>query len=312
MTIQQVIDKIIAYHPPLGEREATTCDTVKFGDTSITCTGIATAIYPSPDIIRKAAAAGCNLLVVHEPSFYSHMDPLDWLSENQTANCKMELLRQHQMVILREKQELSMYNLQVNPHFVLNSLNIINLELLKKGEDDLSEMISKMASIMDYTLNTQAVMVPFWMDWEHTLAYMDIMRKRYGGQFTYRLDIQPDLREQLIPKFLLQPLIENAILKGNRNVSGPFRIEIHAGRCPEGMLFEVTDNGKGISEEKRREILDKKPSEGAQHAGGINNVRYRIQCIYGEQYDISIESEPYVKTRIIIRLPLAPRLPVTP
>lgn len=218
----------------------------------------------------------------------------------------------YQMVILREKQELSMYNLQVNPHFVLNSLNIINLELLKKGEDDLSEMISKMASIMDYTLNTQAVMVPFWMDWEHTLAYMDIMRKRYGGQFTYRLDIQPDLREQLIPKFLLQPLIENAILKGNRNVSGPFRIEIHAGRCPEGMLFEVTDNGKGISEEKRREILDKKPSEGAQHAGGINNVRYRIQCIYGEQYDISIESEPYVKTRIIIRLPLAPRLPVTP
>ena len=81
MTIQQVIDKIIAYHPPLGEREATTCDTVKFGDTSIPCTGIATAIYPSPDIIRAAAKAGCNLLVVHEPSFYSHMDPLDWLAD---------------------------------------------------------------------------------------------------------------------------------------------------------------------------------------------------------------------------------------
>lgn len=106
MTIQQVIDKIIAYHPPLGEREATTCDTVKFGDTSIPCTGIATAIYPSPDIIREAAAAGCNLLVVHEPSFYSHMDPLDWLSENQTANCKMDLLRQHQMVILRDHDRI--------------------------------------------------------------------------------------------------------------------------------------------------------------------------------------------------------------
>ena len=68
MTIQQVIDKIIAYHPPLGDREAITCDTVKFGDTSIPCTGIATAIYPSPDIIRMAAEArlqssGCSRAV---------------------------------------------------------------------------------------------------------------------------------------------------------------------------------------------------------------------------------------------------------
>ena len=106
MTIQQVIDKIIAYHPPLGDREAITCDTVKFGDTSIPCTGIATAIYPSPDIIRMAAEAGCNLLVVHEPSFYSHMDPLDWLADNQTAHLKMELLREHHMVILRDHDRI--------------------------------------------------------------------------------------------------------------------------------------------------------------------------------------------------------------
>ena len=69
MTIQQVIDRIKVYHPSLGERESTTRDTVKFGDTGVECTGIATAIYPSPDIIRKAAEAGCNLLIVHEPSF---------------------------------------------------------------------------------------------------------------------------------------------------------------------------------------------------------------------------------------------------
>ena len=106
MTIQQVIDNIIAYHPDLGERLATTCDTVKYGDTSRECTGVATAIYPSPDVIRAAGEAGCNLLVVHEPSFYSHMDPLDWLAGNETAEKKMALLDRYGMVVFRDHDRI--------------------------------------------------------------------------------------------------------------------------------------------------------------------------------------------------------------
>lgn len=106
MTIQQVIDKIIAYHPDLGERAATTCDTVKYGDTSGECTGVATAIYPSPDVIRAGHEAGCNLLLVHEPSFYTHMDPLDWLKENSVAQKKMALLDEYGMVIFRDHDRI--------------------------------------------------------------------------------------------------------------------------------------------------------------------------------------------------------------
>lgn len=106
MTIQQVIDKIIAYHPDLGERLSTTCDTVKYGDTSKECTGVATAIYPSPDVIRAAHEAGCNLLLVHEPSFYGHMDPLDWLKDNQVAQEKIALLDEYGMVIFRDHDRI--------------------------------------------------------------------------------------------------------------------------------------------------------------------------------------------------------------
>ena len=106
MTIQQVIDKIIAYHPDLGERLAATCDTVKYGDTSKECTGVATAIYPSPDVIRAAGEAGCNLLVVHEPSFYGHMDPLDWLRGNETAEKKMALLDAYGIVLFRDHDRI--------------------------------------------------------------------------------------------------------------------------------------------------------------------------------------------------------------
>ena len=106
MTIQDVINKIIAYHPSLGELEAGTCDTIKIGNPSAECTGVASAIYPSPDVIRKAKAAGCNLLVVHEPSFYAHMDPLDWLEGNRVFEAKKEMLLENGMVVFRDHDRI--------------------------------------------------------------------------------------------------------------------------------------------------------------------------------------------------------------
>lgn len=79
MTIQQVIDRILAYHPGIGEREAITCDTLKCGDPNAECTGIVTTCTPTVAVIRKAAELGYNLIIPHEPTFYSHMDETDWL-----------------------------------------------------------------------------------------------------------------------------------------------------------------------------------------------------------------------------------------
>lgn len=106
MTIHEIIDRIIAYHPSLGEKEKTTCDTLKYGDASQECTGIATTIYVSPTVIEKAHSAGCNLLLTHEPSFYHHMDPLDWLINNSVAHAKMELLDKYHMVIFRDHDHI--------------------------------------------------------------------------------------------------------------------------------------------------------------------------------------------------------------
>ena len=106
MTIQEVIDRIIAYHPDLGEQLATTCDVLKWGDPTQECTGVATAIYASPKVIEKAHAAGCNLLLVHEPAFYSHMDDHDWLVGNTVADAKKKLLDEYRMVIFRDHDRI--------------------------------------------------------------------------------------------------------------------------------------------------------------------------------------------------------------
>ena len=78
MKIQQVIDRILAYHPALPAGQPT-CDGFKSGDPNAECNGIAVSVLASVQVIREAAKLGANLLIVHEPTFYTHMDPTDWL-----------------------------------------------------------------------------------------------------------------------------------------------------------------------------------------------------------------------------------------
>jgi putative NIF3 family GTP cyclohydrolase 1 type 2 len=111
MTIQQVIDKILAYHPNLGEREATTCDTLKCGDPNAECTGIVTTCAPSIEVIRKTAELGYNLIIPHEPAFYSHMDKIDWLAgQNSVFDEKLKLLNEHGIAIWRDHDHIHAHN----------------------------------------------------------------------------------------------------------------------------------------------------------------------------------------------------------
>ena len=212
----------------------------------------------------------------------------------------------YQMVILRKEQELNAYNLQVNPHFILNSLNLLSLELIQAGEDELSDFTSELSSIMDYTLNTHDIMVPFSLDWKYTLAYLNVMRKRYAGRFTFMADIDPTLLDVSVPKFLLQPLIENSLSHGCVSMARPIKITINARKSADEMIFDITDDGIGFAQEKVAKILSTKPLGGAGHSGGINNARFRIQSIYGESRDVEIQSIPLSHTQITIRLPLCP------
>ena len=102
MTIQEVIDRILAYHPTLPDYEnrPNACDGVKFGNPSIECTGIVTAITATVDVIREAIKLGYNMIYVHEPSFYGHKDYTDYLEGDEVYEEKCELLRQGNIVFL--------------------------------------------------------------------------------------------------------------------------------------------------------------------------------------------------------------------
>ena len=104
MKIQEIISRIEAYHSfiPDYEKNPRACDGVKYGDPAGECTGIASAIDASVDVIRKAGQAGCNFLYVHEPTFYTHWDTTDWLAGDPVYRTKAELLDRYGMVVYRD------------------------------------------------------------------------------------------------------------------------------------------------------------------------------------------------------------------
>lgn len=107
MKNKEVIQKILAYHPQFPADYAG-CDGYKWGDPEAECTGVAVALVPTVDVIRRAAAAGCNLLIVHEPLFYSGIDASEWLgeAENSVYDQKAALLRQTGMTIWRDHDHM--------------------------------------------------------------------------------------------------------------------------------------------------------------------------------------------------------------
>ena len=104
MTHQDVIDKLLATYAPLPFEK--TCDGFKFGDPQEACTGVATTCVLTPDVIRQAIAQGCNLIVVHEPTFFTHDDDTDWLAGNPVYEQLTQLMAEHHMAVWRNHDHM--------------------------------------------------------------------------------------------------------------------------------------------------------------------------------------------------------------
>ena len=104
MKIREVLEKLCAYHPAVDEER--TCDVVKIGNPDQECTGIAVTVYASIPMIRKAIAQHCNLIIAHEPLFFSHGDQTDWLEGNSVFEEKQKLLADHNIVVFRDHDRI--------------------------------------------------------------------------------------------------------------------------------------------------------------------------------------------------------------
>ena len=254
-------------------------------------------VYKPLHMIEKTGEDNFTARIVYDDRdefafFYKKLNEMN-------QNLQTLIHEKYEMMIQKRDTEIMSLNIQMNPHFLYNSLNIINWVCLKGEQENASKMLLDLSRMLQYTSQNGDVLVPLWEDLDWLKRYIGIMQKRYQDQFEVSMDIPEYLRSLEVPKLFLQPFVENAIMHGFKNYQDSGKIWISAEEEENDILFYVEDNGCGICEEDLKEILDKE-----RKSIGVRNTNKRIHMIYGEKYGVTISSQLEEGTVVTIRLPL--------
>ncbi|GBG08596.1 two-component sensor histidine kinase [Paenibacillus agaridevorans] len=209
----------------------------------------------------------------------------------------------------RQKREAEYRALQsqINPHFLYNTLNTINYLSKIQQVPNIGEISAALVELMRFAVDQKRDLIPIREELELLKRYLSIQRYRFMDRITVSIDAEEATLDCLIPKFVLQPIVENALLHGfgaSSERAGRITIKSY---CREGsdMTIDVTDNGAGISEEQLEALLRHESERHAREGTGIgiSNVKDRIRLAFGEQYGLSIVSVPGILTTVELQLP---------
>lgn len=211
----------------------------------------------------------------------------------------VEKVRQEEISL--RKTELKALQAQINPHFLYNTLDAIAWMCEEERHKDAVEMVNALARLFRISISRGHELISIEKEIEHAKSYLKIQNFRYKNQFTYDFEVDDTCLSYLCNKITLQPIIENAIYHGIDRMVDEGRIEIRIFPDHEKIVFEVEDNGVGMTEEQCQEILQK--DSGDKAGIGIKNVNDRIKIYFGEEYGITIRSELDEGTCVTITMP---------
>ena len=206
----------------------------------------------------------------------------------------------------KRKSELKALQAQINPHFLYNTLDSIIWMNENENYEGVSVMVAALARLFRISLSRGNEIISIGDELEHVKSYLTIQKVRYGDKFDYSIDADSTLLSRKTLKLILQPIIENAIHHGVSPLNEKGIIKISVSSESDKILFQVSDNGYGITPEILSELLVQESTSyhGSGSSGvGLKNVNERIKLCYGEEYGLEILSEVDVGTTVNIRIP---------
>lgn len=207
--------------------------------------------------------------------------------------------------LLQKEAEFKALQAQINPHFLYNALETINWMAAGKGADDICRMVSALGTLLRVSVSNKKEFVTVREELAYVRDYVYIQNIRCGGHIDYGAEVPEELLGLAIPKLILQPLVENAIIHGLEQSADGGRVRVTGCRRVSAVVFEVSDNGAGMAPEQVRDLLTHTAGHSrAGHLGmGLANVHDRIRLYYGEGYGLAIQSKPGAGAVVTIVLP---------
>ena len=195
--------------------------------------------------------------------------------------------------------ELKALTAQINPHFLYNTLSIINWMAIKAGQKQISKVTLALSTFYRTALSKGADMVTVENCIQNIKAYLEIQLVMHDNNFQVEWEIEPGIKNEIVPKLALQPVVENALEHGLDVKEGEDkRLKLYFTEDGEDVLLAVEDNGLGMEQEEAESLVSYQTS-----GYGLKNVNDRICLLYGEDYKIRIYSKSGQGTRVEIRIP---------
>jgi signal transduction histidine kinase len=196
---------------------------------------------------------------------------------------------------------LQALQMQLNPHFLFNTLNAI-AALMRKDVDAADRMIVRLSDLLRYTLeSTAAQEVPLEEEIAFLERYLEIQQARFGERLTVRRELDPDTMAALVPNLLLQPLVENALQHGIGAQARPGQVVLRSRRSEQHLELEVQDNGRGLA-----------PNVPLREGVGLANTRARLRELHGPDQQLELVPAPQGGLIVRVRLPWRIPAPVHP
>ncbi len=209
----------------------------------------------------------------------------------------------YQMDISRKQAEIELLKMQINPHFLYNTLDMINGMVRLDKKEEIINVTSTLGELLRSNIK-QGDFVPVSVEMSSVEKYLKIQKYRFGEKISVKYKINEEILDYVIPNFILQPIVENAIIHGLEPQIEPGQIII-GGRCEETQLhFFVQDNGIGMEEFIIKKIYDSCKDQNCREHIGIQNVYLRMLNYYGEKMNFIIKSKKGKGTLVEIYIPL--------
>lgn len=204
---------------------------------------------------------------------------------------------------LREKEaELKALKAQINPHFLYNTLDTIYWMLIENGDEEIAELVTRLGEILRYSIKKGNTNVSVREEMQQIGNYLYIQKARFEDNLDYEIDIEEELYDCEMLSFLIQPFVENSINHGIMESKGKGKVIVKGYSSDKSVIFEVIDDGVGMSPEQIADVFEKSERKTGSRIG-IVNVYERIKYYYGDEYGIIIESQGGSGTRVIVRIP---------
>ena len=225
------------------------------------------------------------------------------LEYNKMAeNIETLIEKVYKMELTQKQAELEFLQMQINPHFLYNALDTISWMALAKGNMDVSEMTIALAELLRATIKKESF-ITLREEMNTVKDYLLIQQERFGDKISAEYFVEEDAYSCMVPNFILQPVIENAIIHGLEPKIEKGKVSINISIQDEFLTFLVEDNGVGMDEKEILDLYKKCRENNTKQSIGLKNVYRRLLLCYGESSMLKIESKKEQGTRISFLIP---------